>query len=234
MNRAWQLGTGLVLTGVAGYVDAIGFVRLGGLYTSFMSGNTTQLSVLLGHGRPGHALLPVLLVLAFLTGATLGSGLAILVPKRWATPAVLAYEALLILGALALGLATPELELAAIFMALAMGTQNAVLGQVQGFRAGTTFVTGALFSLGQKIAQALTGTGRPLGWVGDAAVWLALLVGALAGTVAYGALDLYALTIPAAVAGLFAAVAGILSARGGVGALAPPAAPSPSPKVPSA
>ena len=48
MNRSWQFGTGLLLTGLAGYVDALGFVRLGGLYTSFMSGNTTQFAVF-GH-----------------------------------------------------------------------------------------------------------------------------------------------------------------------------------------
>ena len=36
---------GLCLTAVAGWVDAIGFLRLGGLYTSFMSGNTTHLGV---------------------------------------------------------------------------------------------------------------------------------------------------------------------------------------------
>ncbi|GJE61151.1 YoaK family protein [Methylobacterium trifolii] len=213
MSRAWQLGAGLVLTALAGYVDALGFVRLGGLYTSFMSGNTTQLSVSLGHGAFDHTLMPAVLLTAFLIGAVLGSGLSILVPSPWATPAVLAYEALLILGALALGLATPELGLASFAMAVAMGAQNAVLAQVKGFRAGTTFVTGALFSLGQKIAQALTRTGPPLGWVGDGAVWGALLLGALAGAVAYAHLELYALVLPAAVAGFLAVIAAILAAR---------------------
>ena len=101
MNRSWQLGTGLLLTGLAGYVDALGFVRLGGLYTSFMSGNTTQLAVFGAEAKLHKMLLPAILLVAFLTGSVLGSGLAILVPSRWTTPVVLAYESLLILSGLA-------------------------------------------------------------------------------------------------------------------------------------
>ncbi|MGU3406082.1 YoaK family protein [Methylobacterium brachiatum] len=215
MNRSWQLGTGLLLTGLAGYVDALGFVRLGGLYTSFMSGNTTQLAVFGAEANLHKMLLPAILIAAFLTGSVLGSGLAILVPTRWSTPVVLAYESLLILGGLALGLATPELGLAAFFVAVAMGAQNAVLAQVQGFRAGTTFVTGALFSLGQKIAKALTRTGDPLGWIGDGLVWLSLLLGALLGALAYDAFALYALIAPAAVSGVLALITAFLVLRAG-------------------
>ena len=215
MNRSWQLGTGLLLTGLAGYVDALGFVRLGGLYTSFMSGNTTQLAVFGAEANLHKMLLPAILIAAFLTGSVLGSGLAILVPTRWSTPVVLAYESLLILGGLALGLATPELGLAAFFVAVAMGAQNAVLAQVQGFRAGTTFVTGALFSLGQKIAKALTRTGDPLGWIGDGLVWLSLLLGALLGALAYDAFTLYALIAPAAVSGVLALITAFLVLRAG-------------------
>ena len=83
MNRSWQLGTGLLLTGLAGYVDALGFVRLGGLYTSFMSGNTTQLAVFGAEAKLHKMLLPAILLVAFLTGSVLGSGLAILVPSRF-------------------------------------------------------------------------------------------------------------------------------------------------------
>ena len=204
MNRTGQIAAGLVLTALAGYVDALGFIRLGGLYTSFMSGNTTQLAVFGAEADLHRVVLPAVLILAFLAGSILGSGLAILVPARWTTPTVLAYEALLIVGGLALGLHSPELAVASVFVALAMGSQNAVLSQVKGFRAGTTFVTGALFSLGHKIAQALTRTGDPLGWVGDGLVWLSLLFGAVFGALAYNALGLYALIPPAGVAGTLA------------------------------
>lgn len=215
MNRSWQLGTGLLLTGLAGYVDALGFVRLGGLYTSFMSGNTTQFAVFGAEAKLQKMVMPAILIAAFLTGSVLGSGLAILVPSRWTTPVVLAYESLLILGGLALGLASPELGLAAVFVAVAMGAQNAVLAQVQGFRAGTTFVTGALFSLGQKIARALTRTGDPLGWIGDGLVWLSLLLGAFLGALAYDAFALYALIAPAAVSGVLALITAFLVLRAG-------------------
>ena len=213
MSRTWQIGIGLVLTALAGYVDALGFIRLGGLYTSFMSGNSTQLAVFGAEADGRHMVLPLVLLAAFLIGSTVGSGLAILVQPRWATPVVLGYESLLILGALGLGLLTPEPGVAAFFMAVAMGAQNAVLSQVKGFRAGTTFVTGALFSLGQKIAQALTRTGDPLGWVGDGLVWLSLMVGAFLGALAYNRIGLYALVPPAALAGGLALVTASLIVR---------------------
>jgi uncharacterized membrane protein YoaK (UPF0700 family) len=106
-------------------------------------------------------------------------------------------------------------------LALAMGAQNAVLSHVQGFRAGTTFVTGALFSFGQKLALALARRGGRYAWIGDGLVWLALLVGSFAGTVAYGRLALYALAIPAGIAGVLAFVATILTARRASGAPTP-------------
>lgn len=201
MTRPWQIGFGVVLTGLAGFIDAVGFIRLGGLYTSLMSGNTTQLAVSLGHGEPWGAVLPALLILAFLVGAVTGGALAALTPSRWVTPAVLAFETAAVTAALAAAAEGTRVGIAALFLALAMGGQNAVLAHVQGFRAGTTFITGALFSFGQKAALALAGRGPRFGWVGDASVWIALLAGAVAGTYAHGHLGVAALAIPACVAG---------------------------------
>src|SRR6476646_304753 len=41
----------MVLVAVAGWVDAAGYLQLGGLFVSFMSGNSTQLGVGLGRGQ---------------------------------------------------------------------------------------------------------------------------------------------------------------------------------------
>jgi len=213
MNRPLQLTFGLLLTALAGYIDAIGFIRLSGLYTSFMSGNTTQLGVSVSRGALDHAVMPAVLIATFLIGSTLASGLSIVTPAPWKTAAVLAYEAILVFGAFALGLQLPDMSLVSIILALAMGAQNAVLSSVQGFRAGTTFVTGALFSLGQKIAAAFTHTGPPLGWIGDATVWLALLVGAIAGAAVYSQMEVFALIFPAAITACLAAMAVLVARR---------------------
>ena len=39
------------LSALAGYVDGIGFLHLGGLFVSFMSGNSTRLGVSLAEGH---------------------------------------------------------------------------------------------------------------------------------------------------------------------------------------
>ncbi|SFK51955.1 YoaK family protein [Methylorubrum salsuginis] len=210
MTRPWLLGFGVVLTMLAGFIDALGFIRLGGFYTSFMSGNTTQFAVALGRGDGLHAVLPALLIAAFLTGAVTGGAIAALTPARWVTPAVLAYETVTVTAALAVAVEDVHIGTASLFLALAMGGQNAVLAHVQGFRAGTTFITGALFSFGQKAALALAGRAPRFGWFGDAAVWTALLIGAVAGTLAHTHLGVAALAIPAAVAGTLCLGAGLI------------------------
>ncbi|GLS44508.1 YoaK family protein [Methylobacterium brachythecii] len=216
MSRPILIAFGLMLTALAGFIDAIGFIRLGGLYTSLMSGNTTQLAVAIGHGEGQHALLPFLLILAFLVGAVMGGAIAALAPERWATPAILAFETIAVASAFLSAHEQLRLGTAALFLSLAMGTQNAVLAHIQGFRAGTTFVTGALFSFGQKIALALAGRGTRFGWAGDGLVWLALMVGAVAGTVAHTHYDIDALAIPAvimAVLAAWAATAALVTGR---------------------
>ncbi|MDB5521663.1 MAG: hypothetical protein JWQ82_1260, partial [Tardiphaga sp.] len=43
-NR-WAIGLAFCLSGLAGYIDTIGFISLGGFFVSFMSGNTTRLGI---------------------------------------------------------------------------------------------------------------------------------------------------------------------------------------------
>ncbi|WP_407529676.1 YoaK family protein [Methylobacterium oryzisoli] len=188
---------GLALTATAGWIDAIGFLRLGGLYTSFMSGNTTQFAVALGQADGAGALPVGALLAAFAGGSVLGGLARGAAPAQWVAALVLTLEALLLGTATALALASPDALPATLLLAFAMGAQNAALVQVAGFRAGTTFVTGALSGFGQKLGLALAGRGPRWDWAGDGVVWIGLLLGGVGGAAAYGQLALAALLPPA-------------------------------------
>ncbi|TGD96894.1 YoaK family protein [Methylobacterium nonmethylotrophicum] len=199
--------SGLLLTAAAGFVDAVGFLRLDGLYTSFMSGNSTQFAVSLA--QAGH---PVaweigLLFVAFLAGGFTGSLVSLRLPGRWGSAAVLGLEVGLLVVALSTVLSPAFQGPAAALLAAAMGAQNAALRRSAGFRPGVTFVTGTLFSLSHTLAQAATGTGPAFGWVPDACTWLALVAGAVAGGLAYRGYGLEALVVPVIGVGLVLALA---------------------------
>jgi uncharacterized membrane protein YoaK (UPF0700 family) len=66
-------------------------------------------------------------------------------------------------------------------------------------RLGTTFVTGTLFGVGQDLARAVRGEAPAWRWAQHLLVWVALLVGALLGALAYGEWRLWALLAPGAI-----------------------------------
>ena len=61
------------LSGLAGYVDGIGFLHLGGLFVSFMSGNSTRLGVMAAEMDWPKALQALQLIAVFVVGAGTGS-----------------------------------------------------------------------------------------------------------------------------------------------------------------
>ena len=61
-----------VLAALAGMVDAIGYLRLGHLFVSFMSGNSTQLAVAVGRGDLTEACIITELIAPFVLGAAAG------------------------------------------------------------------------------------------------------------------------------------------------------------------
>jgi len=70
VTPARALSLGLLLTATAGFIDAVGFIALGGFYTSFMSGNTTQLGTGLATGEGWALALPGGLIALFFIGST--------------------------------------------------------------------------------------------------------------------------------------------------------------------
>src|ERR1700712_5116713 len=83
------------LSAVAGYVDGIGFIHLGGLFVSFMSGNSTRLGVSLAGGNWRNALEALGLMAGFVVGGGCGS-LWVRSRSRYRQASVLLAEALLL------------------------------------------------------------------------------------------------------------------------------------------
>ena len=167
----------LGLAGLAGLVDATGFVVAGGYFTSFMSGNTTRMGVELVHS-PALALAPLALIGAFLAGVTGGA----MVGRRFAgrhKRVLLGLVALLLTagaGLLAAGLSVPFLGLSA----MAMGLANNVFVRDGEVTVGVTYMTGALVRFGQGIAARLAGA-RLESTRGYGLLWSALALGAATG-----------------------------------------------------
>lgn len=202
MTPTPKLSLGLLLTATAGFIDAIGFIELGGFYTSFMSGNTTQLGDALANGVWPTALLTASLVLLFFLGSFAGSALA-LTGRRRGPIGALALVLLALLTALGLTLVGYPPPQAMLALAVAAGAQNAVLLSEGAVRLGATFVTGTLFAAGQDLARALRQQAPPWRWAQHLLVWISLLAGAGLGALVYRALDIYALALPLAVYAAF-------------------------------
>lgn len=178
------------LAALAGYVDGIGYLYLGGLFVSFMSGNSTRMGVNLAQGQWMNAAEAFGVIVLFVIGAA-GGSLMVLGKGVHRQPWVLLVEALLLLTA---GLADlfgmPNAAIAAIV--LAMGLENAVFQIEGGGGLGVTYVTGALVKVGQLAAAALTGGAR-WGWVSNLLLWAALVAGSMCGALAFYWINLAAI-----------------------------------------
>jgi uncharacterized membrane protein YoaK (UPF0700 family) len=197
------------LSALAGYIDAVGFLTLGGFFVSFMSGNSTRLGVAIAEGSPlaGTALA---LITSFVAGVFLGFLLARR-GLRMAQARVLILVGALLAGSALLGHGDARLA-AALGATAAMGAVNAVFAPTGGFPVGLTYMTGTLVKIGQLLAEAVHG-GHPLGWWPYFAHWAALVAGAIAGAWAQARFGL---------AALWAASAGALTLAALLAAAVPP------------
>jgi uncharacterized membrane protein YoaK (UPF0700 family) len=199
------------LSALAGYVDAIGFLDLGGLFVSFMSGNSTRMGVSLAEGQWLHAGKALGLIALFVVGAAAGS-LIVLGRGADRQPWLLLAEALLLAAAaLCYTFGLPNVAVVAAIV-LAMGLENAVFQIDGGAGLGLTYVTGALVKVGQLVAAALTGGAR-WGWVPNLLLWAALVTGSLCGALAYYWINLAAIWFAAGAALALSAISAATTHR---------------------
>ena len=193
----------VLLSGMAGFVDALGYITLGGYFVSFMSGNSTELAVSLADGAFGAALTGIAIVALFVVGVMVGSitGRAAGVRHR---PAVLTLVTAC-LGAAAIAHLLGVDAVAVVLMILAMGAENATFEREGEVSISLTYMTGTLVKMGQRLVTALTG-GERWGWVRHFLLWLAMVIGAALGATAYSVFALNALWIAVTLAGALAVV----------------------------
>lgn len=195
------------LSALAGYVDALGFLSLGGFFVSFMSGNSTRFGVGIAQGSAMAAATAVGLIGTFLLGVIIGSLVGHVAGRR-RRPMVLGLVAILL--TIAALCATIGLPVGAIVGAgLAMGAENVIFERDGEVRIGLTYMTGTLVKLGQRITAAMLGGDR-MGWAPYLLLWLGLVAGGLAGALVYPRLGLGGLWIAALAAALLTVVAGKL------------------------
>jgi uncharacterized membrane protein YoaK (UPF0700 family) len=221
-------GVSFPLAWVAGYVDAVGFLTLAGLFVAHMSGNTVRLGVFVGDGDWSLAAQRFVPIVVFTLGVIAGIALCEALSRRsMPVPArVLGIEAALLVVFMLVGRAVLgsdsappgswDYYLLAIVAVLAMGLQNVALRRVAGLPIHTTFVTGMLTYLGEEIVHGLYAR-RDLRRAGvtrhhddDAhvafrrarlhgGVWLSYLVGGILGAFVALHWDLWSLSLPLAV-----------------------------------
>jgi uncharacterized membrane protein YoaK (UPF0700 family) len=192
---------GLVLAGwlaaLAGIVDAIGYLHLGGLFVSYMSGNSTQLAVAIGQGSRPEAGAIAELIALFVLGAAAGQVLAELTGRRHMTWVLAGVTILLAVSGVLATAAEP--------MVLAMGALNASMRRAGSIPVSLTFVTGVLVRFGQGLGDFLTRRTTGFNWLLQAVPWAGLIAGATFGTVAYGWIGEAAIWCPVILAGLLTA-----------------------------
>jgi uncharacterized membrane protein YoaK (UPF0700 family) len=219
-------GLAFPLATVGGYVDAVGFLTLAGLFVAHMSGNTVRLGVFASDGDWSFAAQRLVPIIVFTLGIACGAVFIEALRRRSKrTPAarVLVAEALLLLAFMLVGEAVVDgasvaagswhYYLLAVIAVLAMGLQSAALRRVAGVPIQTTFVTGMLAQVAEETVN---------GWYArrdarhgratddDAArtafrharlhggVWLSYLAGGVVGAVLVLRWDLWVLALPLA------------------------------------
>lgn len=170
------------LSALAGYVDAVGFLTLGGFFVSFMSGNSTRMGVGLATGRWDEAAVAAGLIGLFVAGVVIGGTVARRFGEGRRSAVLLAEALLLLVAAILCTVGRPIAGMIAVV--LAMGVENAVFQKQGDVGVGLTYMTGTLVRMGQRITTALHGGAR-WDWLPFLALWLGLSGGGALGALTY-------------------------------------------------
>jgi uncharacterized membrane protein YoaK (UPF0700 family) len=181
------------LAGLAGFIDALGFLKLNGFFISFMSGNSTRFAVAISeHGFTHFAIIPLALITLFIIGVMVGALISHHFPTKRIVAVLSFVICLLVMAALFSGL--NFMTATVVCMVVAMGAENNIFVKDGQVSIGVTYMTGTLVKFGQKFADALLG--KPIkDSLPFLCLWMALIAGAILGSFCYVAIGLASLWV---------------------------------------
>jgi len=210
------LGVAVVLALVTGFVDAVAFTRLIGVFPANQSGNLIFFGMAIG-GSPGSSgWRNAVAIGGYVVGVTLAFAVGRRLPRARRGPVLLTVELTLIVTVIVI--AGPihgshlrdgaEGAVLTVLLSISMGVQTEVISRVAGIMVATTYETGAITRAGEAVTRLLRrdrSTAR-----GDRQfVVLVLVVGAYVGGAAVGVSALgdwrWALALPCVVLAMLAA-----------------------------
>ena len=163
-----KLPISLSLTGIGGFVDAVGYIALFQVFTANMSGNSVHIGMSLGHGNWLNLARPLCAVFSYVVAMVLTRAAIEIAGRkgvRRIASCTLAVEAILLF---LFARVTPAMHLGEIvdrhspayftlvaLLSFAMGVQTATLTRVGPLTIYTTFVTGTLTKMSESLTRVL-------------------------------------------------------------------------------
>lgn len=185
------------LSSITGFIDALGFMYLGGFFLSFMSGNTTRLTAALNDGQLTVAAKAGTLMLLFLIGVAIGALISQLgqryLPRTRTREAILLFVCLT--SAIAsVWVATGHEDMAVYSLSFTVGAMNSTFERNGEVSISLTYMTGTLVKMAQRFVAAFFG-GSHAAWLVNFVLWFSLAFGALVGGLCYVKLGLYSVWV---------------------------------------
>lgn len=182
---------------IAGYIDSVGFIFLGGVFLSFMSGNTTRSATALVDGNWDLARLAGSCIIFFLIGVMNGAITQRLSTRHFGITR--ARETVLINVSTCFVLASALIDMGhervgIVVLAIGVGTMNSIFERNGEVAIPLTYMTGTLVKAGQRFVDSFF-DGKHVAWMMNFALWVSLSLGAIAGAVTYQVIGITAVEL---------------------------------------
>lgn len=162
----------IALSAIAGFVDAVGFLHLFGVFSANQSGNIILFGIALTGASPSPAWALATAIVAFMFGTAIGVLMTARMQPVRRAPLLLAVECALLatVAVLVIGPIGDQRPLSSFWQAVllsmtgvAMGVQTEVIRRVAGIAIATTYQTGAIAHIGEATATLVDAKERRAG-----------------------------------------------------------------------